>query len=78
MEEEILKQEQAEVKQETKEQPEKDIQKVYIKDYGNLVLEIVGSNDIGLMAHSAKRSEDMFIPWTSIIFISKIKDVTGA
>ncbi len=53
---------------------EKDIQKVYIKNYGNLVLEIVGSNDIGMLCRSEKRKENLFIPWTSIIMCSKIDD----
>ena len=50
----------------------KNIQKIYIKNYGNLVLEIIGSNEIGLSARSEKRKETMFIPWGSIIFCSKL------
>ena len=56
----------------------KDIQKVYIKNYGNLALEIVGTNEIGLSAHSKKRNEDLFIPWSSIIMISKVIDEPGS
>ena len=52
----------------------KEFKKVYIKNYGNLTLEMRGSNDIGLMAYSEKRKEEMFIPWTSIIFVSKIEE----
>lgn len=50
-----------------------DIQKVYIKDYGNLTLEIKGSNETGVIAYSHKREEQLFIPWTSIIFLSKVE-----
>ena len=53
---------------------EKDIRKIYIKNYGNLTLELIGSNEIGVEAWSEKRNEELFIPWTSIIFISKIKE----
>lgn len=68
-------------KEETEEHPETeevvpDIQKVYIKDYGNLTLEIRGSNEIGMMAYSEKRKEHLFIPWTSIIFVSKVEGET--
>ncbi len=55
---------------------EKDIQKIYIKNFGNLVLEILGSNEIGIQARSTKKKETLFIPWTSIIFCSKLDDVT--
>ncbi len=51
-----------------------DIQKIYIKNYGNLALEIKGTNEIGVAAYSEKRKEDLFIPWTSIIMISKIEE----
>ena len=57
--------------EETEREP--DIQKVYIKNYGNLMLEIIGTNDIGLSARSEKRKEDLFIPWTSIIMCSKVE-----
>ena len=50
-----------------------DIRKIYIKNYGNLALEMVGTNDIGVSAYSEKRKEELFIPWTSIIMISKIE-----
>jgi hypothetical protein len=53
---------------------EKDIRKIYIKNYGNLSLEIQGTNDIGVSAYSEKRKEELFIPWTSIIMISKIEE----
>ena len=53
-------------------QAEKDIQKIYIKNYGNLVLEILGTNDVGVAAFSAKRNETLFIPWNSVIMISKV------
>ncbi len=53
-----------------------DIQKVYIKDYGNLVLEIKGSSEIGLLAYSKKRNETLFIPWCSIIMVSKLEKET--
>lgn len=65
-----------EVKEEAKEV--KDIQKVYIKNYGNLALEIKGTNDIGLSAYSEKRNEELFIPWASIIMISKVIDEPGS
>ena len=52
--------------------PITNIQKIYIKNYGNLSLDIQGTNDIGVSAYSEKRSESLFIPWTSIIMISKI------
>ena len=48
-----------------------EIQKVFIANYGNLTLEIHGTNEIGVIAYSGKRKEDLFIPWTSIIFMSK-------
>jgi len=51
-----------------------DIQKVYIKNYGNLSLDILGTNDIGIVAYSEKRKENLFIPWVSIIMISKVED----
>ena len=50
----------------------KDIRKIYIKNYGNLSLEIQGTNEIGVSAYSEKRKEELFIPWESIIMISKI------
>ena len=67
------------IKKEIKEQviPEKDIRKIYIKNYGNLTLEIQGTNDIGVSAYSEKRLEELFIPWTSIIMISKVEDEQG-
>ena len=52
--------------------PVTNIQKIYIKNYGNLSLDIQGTNDIGVSAYSEKRKENLFIPWTSIIMISKI------
>ena len=52
---------------------DKDIRKIYIKNYGNLALEMVGTNEIGVSAYSEKRKEELFIPWTSIIMISKIE-----
>ena len=55
---------------ETVEEKTVDIQKVYIKNYGNLTLEVRGTNDIGMQAYSAKRDEILFIPWTSIIMVS--------
>ena len=61
-----------EKKQEETQEQAKDIQKVYIKNYGNLTLEIKGSNDIGMAAYSEKRNEELFIPWTSIIMVSKV------
>ncbi len=60
---------------------ENEIRKVYIRNYGNLTLELLGTNDIGLTAYSSREDEELFIPWTSIIFIGKatvrkeIKDV---
>lgn len=72
MEEEIKKQEQEELRRKMTKEPTKNVQKIYIKDYGNLVLEIKKMNEIGIAAFSEKRNEDMFIPWTSIIFISRI------
>ena len=57
-----------EVKAETT--AEKNMKKVYIKNYGNLTLEIKGTNDIGMEAYSEKRDEVLFIPWTSIIMVS--------
>jgi len=65
-----------EVVEDNKEDKEIEIQKVYIKNFGNLVLEILGSSDIGLHARSTKRKETLFIPWTSIIFCSKLDDVS--
>ena len=49
-----------------------DLQKIYIKNYGNLLLDIIGTNEIGISARSAKRKENLFIPWTSIIMVTKI------
>ena len=66
----IEEHEEVSVKTETN---EKDIQKIYIKNYGNLLLELVGTNEIGVSAYSEKREEHLFIPWTSIIMISKIE-----
>jgi len=60
-----------EIKQE---ETKPDIQKIYIKNYGNLALELKGTNDIGVVAYSEKRNEELFIPWTSIIMISKIEE----
>ncbi|RLA62749.1 MAG: hypothetical protein DRQ78_07660 [Epsilonproteobacteria bacterium] len=65
---------QVEPTEEKKEEEVKDIQKVYIKNYGNLLLEILGTNEIGIMAHSTRSEEELFIPWTSVIFVSKTKD----
>ena len=65
---------QVEPTEEKKEERVKDIQKVYIKNYGNLLLEILGTNEIGIMAHSTRNEEELFIPWTSVIFVSKTKD----
>ena len=59
-----------EVKQE---ETKPDIQKIYIKNYGNLALELRGTNEIGVSAWSEKRKEELFIPWTSIIMISKVE-----
>lgn len=52
---------------------EKDIQKVFIRNYGNLTIEIVGTNEIGLKGYSERRKENLFIPWSSIIMCSKIE-----
>ena len=60
-----------------KEEVKPDIQKIYIKNYGNLSLEIIGTNDIGVSAFSEKRKEHLFIPWNSIIMISKVDDEPG-
>jgi hypothetical protein len=54
-----------------------NIQKIYIKNYGNLALDIQGTNDIGVQAYSEKRKEELFIPWTSIIMISKVEEDVG-
>lgn len=63
-----------EVKEEVDDTVEPDIQKIYVKDFGNLVLEVKGSNEIGLLARSEKRKEDLFIPWTSIMMCSKLDE----
>ena len=58
---------------------ESDLRKIYIRSYGNLLLDVTGTNEIGLSARSEKHKEDLFIPWTSIIMVSKIdgqEDVT--
>ncbi len=57
--------------------PVPNIQKIYIKNYGNLSLDIQGTNEIGVSAYSEKRKENLFIPWTSIIMISKVEDESG-
>ena len=69
MEEEV---EAEEIVQEIAGEPE--IKKVFIRDYGNIVLEIIGSNEIGVQAYSDKRDEEMFIPWTSIMFLSSLTE----
>ena len=51
-----------------------DIRKVYIKNYGNLMLDILNTSAIGINAYSTKQNEDLFIPWTSIIFISLVQE----
>jgi hypothetical protein len=51
-----------------------NIQKIYIKNYGNLSLDIKGTNEIGVAAYSEKRKEELFIPWSSIIMISKVEE----
>jgi len=54
-----------------------NIQKIYIKNYGNLSLDIRGTNEIGVQAYSEKRREELFIPWSSIIMISKVEEDVG-
>jgi len=53
---------------------QKDIRKVFIRDYGNLTLEIIKITDIMITAWSEKRKETLYIPLTSIIMMSKIRD----
>ncbi len=69
----LVKEVYEEVQEEMSEKKEPDIQKVYIKNYGNLLLEIIGQNDIGLSTKSTRNDERLFIPWTSIIMVSKMK-----
>jgi len=52
----------------------KDIRKVYIKNYGNLMLDILNTSPIGINAYSTKQNEVLFIPWTSIIMISLVQE----
>jgi len=49
---------------------EKIVRKVFIRDYGNLTLEILENTELGITAYSKKRDEVLFIPWTSIIMTS--------
>ena len=66
-----MKEEENKQEEEVQEEKKLDLRKVYIKNYGNLILNIIGTNDIGLSAQSQKRNEELFIPWTSIIMVTK-------
>jgi len=57
-----------------KQERQEDIRKVYIKNYGNLMLDIVSTNEIGISAISTRSEETLFIPWTSIIMVSKTEE----
>ena len=77
--EELKMEQEEEIEVETNEEEiQPDIQKIYIKNYGNLSLEMLGTNEIGVSAYSEKRKETLFIPWNSIIMISKVEDESGS
>jgi len=63
-------------KEKEKEGRKQNLQKVFILNYGNLILDIVNQNDIGIWAESTKQDELLFIPYTSIIMISERTDVS--
>jgi len=45
------------------------LSKIFIRGYGNLVLEIIKVDLIGVKAMSQRDGKSLYIPWSSIIMI---------